>query len=288
MSTAWMPLYIADYRADTMHLSAIQHGAYLLMIMHYWQTGGLPEDEKQIARIACLTLQEWKKHRATLNAFFHDGWRHKRIDAERTRTGEVIEKRRAAAQQMHSKRRAQADAHAPASADAHAHANGGARHLYPQSQRSSSNKGLYSEPQAREGTRHIAAGDLIDRLIGAASSNVCHDTKGIEIVKPILDLLSSGCDLDQDVLPVIREIVPKLEKPLKTWAAGFLREAILQRRADRLQGRGKPRAEPDWDMRRKFAPKLNTLPMDWGDPRVWPDHVRAWPEMQRFVEEAGA
>lgn len=82
MSPPWMPIYIADYRADTAHLCAAEHGAYLLLIMHYWQTGGLPEDDRALARIASMTPQEWRRHRPVLQAFFHDGWRHKRIDDE--------------------------------------------------------------------------------------------------------------------------------------------------------------------------------------------------------------
>jgi uncharacterized protein YdaU (DUF1376 family) len=81
-ATPWMPLYIGDYRADTTHLSAAQHGAYLLLIMHYWQQGGLPDDDEQLARIACMTIQEWRKHRPVIRAFFGEGWRHKRIDHE--------------------------------------------------------------------------------------------------------------------------------------------------------------------------------------------------------------
>lgn len=78
----WMPLYIADYRADTAHLSAAQHGAYLLLIMHYWTTGGLPDDDGALARIACMTPTEWRKTKPIVVTFFSTDWKHKRIDSE--------------------------------------------------------------------------------------------------------------------------------------------------------------------------------------------------------------
>lgn len=39
-----MPLNTADYRKDTSHLSAHEHGAYVLLIQRYWQDGSLPGD----------------------------------------------------------------------------------------------------------------------------------------------------------------------------------------------------------------------------------------------------
>lgn len=99
----WMPLSIADYLADTGHLSAAEHGAYLLLIMRYWQDGGLPEDERLIARYSKLDASQWAESRDVLAAFFEDGWRHKRIDAEIIKADEIISKRRAAAEQRYSK-----------------------------------------------------------------------------------------------------------------------------------------------------------------------------------------
>lgn len=90
MTTApWMPLYVADYLADTLHLSTIQHGAYDLLIMHYWRHGGLPDDDRQLAAITKMRSGEWAKHRPIIAAFFQDRWRHKRIDAELKRTADV-------------------------------------------------------------------------------------------------------------------------------------------------------------------------------------------------------
>lgn len=83
MSRPWMPLYIGDYRGDTAHLSAAEHGAYLLLIMHYWQHGGLPNDDRSLARIAAgMSSDEWAAMKPRLEEFFDDGWKHSRIDAE--------------------------------------------------------------------------------------------------------------------------------------------------------------------------------------------------------------
>lgn len=105
MSPPWMPLYIADYRADTSHLSAAEHGGYLLLIMHYWQKGGLPSEDKQLARIACMTPTQWKAAKKTIAKLFQDGWRHKRIDEELAHAADVIQKRKAAVEEREKKRR---------------------------------------------------------------------------------------------------------------------------------------------------------------------------------------
>jgi hypothetical protein len=67
---AWMPLHIADYLADTGHLTATEHGAYMLLIMHYWQNGHLPANEKLIARVARMTADQWEESRDKLLSYF--------------------------------------------------------------------------------------------------------------------------------------------------------------------------------------------------------------------------
>lgn len=101
---AWMPLFIGDYKKDTGRLTRDQHGGYLLLIMEYWNTGPLQDDDEELAAIALADVREWRKLRPKLERFFvvTEGlWRHSRIDRELDRWGErkaqAIERARAAA-----------------------------------------------------------------------------------------------------------------------------------------------------------------------------------------------
>jgi len=96
MKRNWMPLYIPDFLADTMHLSAAETGAYLCLIMDYWLHDGLPDDDRKLAMIARVQPKTWKEMRPTIQAFFRDGWQHKRIDAELLKMIGMTERRRAA------------------------------------------------------------------------------------------------------------------------------------------------------------------------------------------------
>ena len=98
MRRPWMPLYVGDYLGDTGHLTTAQHGAYLLLMMHYWRRGELPDDDRQLAKITKLPLKTWCGYRAVRQDFFHSGWKHKRIDAELERMMRVSEKRAIAGQ----------------------------------------------------------------------------------------------------------------------------------------------------------------------------------------------
>jgi len=97
---AWMPLYIGDYLADTMHLNAQEHGAYLLLLMHYWRNGPLLDDDKVLAGICRTSKTTWERHIATaVRAFFvHENGRlhQKRMDVEREKAAQISAKRREA------------------------------------------------------------------------------------------------------------------------------------------------------------------------------------------------
>lgn len=82
MSRIWMPMYWADYQKKTGHLSTVEHGAYMLLISHYWVNGSLPDDDKKLSRITRLSMDEWMEIRSTIAEFFYDGWRHHRVEEE--------------------------------------------------------------------------------------------------------------------------------------------------------------------------------------------------------------
>jgi len=88
----WMPLHIADYLRDTTHLQAEDSGAYLHLIMGYWVAGKLPNDDRQLARIAKLSLARFRRKRKILVAFFGEDFSsHKRIDRELQRAAAIGE-----------------------------------------------------------------------------------------------------------------------------------------------------------------------------------------------------
>jgi uncharacterized protein YdaU (DUF1376 family) len=95
-----MPLYVADYLGDTMHLTTLQHGAYVLLLMHYWKTGPLPDDPEALAAITRVDAKTWPAVWGKLTGFFTangDGMLHqKRMDKEREHWIDLSEKRREA------------------------------------------------------------------------------------------------------------------------------------------------------------------------------------------------
>jgi len=96
MSRGWMPFYVADYLADTGHLTVAEHGAYLLLIMHYWQRGSLPKEDDRLSSIARAMPEQWLSMKPTIAAFFDADWRHERIEAEIEKSRIAHEKRKLA------------------------------------------------------------------------------------------------------------------------------------------------------------------------------------------------
>ena len=116
MKRQWMPMFWGDFLANTMNLSAQEVGAYMLLIAHAWEHGGMiPYDQAQ--RIARIDNRHWRRVRGTIEPFFEverdakgipRRYYHGRVLSELAKADELSSKRKAAALHMHSKRRTHA------------------------------------------------------------------------------------------------------------------------------------------------------------------------------------
>lgn len=80
----YMQFYVADYLADTTHLTAEEHGAYMLLLFSYWQTGK-PLRIDRLATVARIPNDRWSSVAETLSEFFHvteTHWVQFRVEAD--------------------------------------------------------------------------------------------------------------------------------------------------------------------------------------------------------------
>ena len=83
-----LPLWTDAYLGDTTHLTTIEHGAYLLLLIVAWRTSDctLPDDDRLLARYARLEPRQWRRIKPILSEFFaiEDGkWKQLRLLDER-------------------------------------------------------------------------------------------------------------------------------------------------------------------------------------------------------------
>ena len=136
MKLIWYAFNPTEYNRDTAHLSMLEHGAYRLLLDHYYLTGfPLPAIAERLHRICrAFANAEQEAVQVVLQQFFEltpDGWKHDRVERELEKTRELSNKRKQAAASSHLKRKkepeeiiASASASACASACASAGANG--------------------------------------------------------------------------------------------------------------------------------------------------------------------
>lgn len=94
-----LPLWTDAYLADTRHLSTVEHGAYLLLLMEAWRRAScsLPDDDRVLSRLAGMSAGEWANIKPVVMAFWHFSrgeWVQKRLKKERTFVSEKREKQR--------------------------------------------------------------------------------------------------------------------------------------------------------------------------------------------------
>lgn len=111
-------LWTDAYLADTGHLTTIEHGAYLLLLMAMWRNDGwLPNDDKLLARYARLTPCQWKRVRSVIMGFMDassDRITQSRLTDELSAVKQVRESRKTSAKARWLKKRETGRANASA------------------------------------------------------------------------------------------------------------------------------------------------------------------------------
>jgi uncharacterized protein YdaU (DUF1376 family) len=82
-----LQLWTDAYLGDTTHLTTIEHGAYLLLLMAAWRTGdcSLPDDDKMLARFCRLSMKQWARIKPIMLTFWqveNGRWRQRRLTDE--------------------------------------------------------------------------------------------------------------------------------------------------------------------------------------------------------------
>lgn len=243
MSAPYMPLFIADYLADTAHLSAAEHGAYLLLIMNYWQRSApLPADDRKLARIARMTEREWAAARENIAEFFTaDGaeWRHSRIDKELAIVVEKSTKAKASARASASARQTFAErtlsersAFAERTQSYKARL-GKARQEAASAACKREGEGERAEPtpdptpEVRDAATGRAAPDRYAEI-----EHVCREALGRSapndpVIGPIVALIDGGKPLEGVVAVLRGEAARPRRKPIFTW--GVWKQIVVER-----------------------------------------------------------
>ena len=67
-----LPLFTDAFIADTVHLDAMETGAYLMLLMCAWRSPDckLPNDDKLLARYARCNARQWQKIKPSVMSFF--------------------------------------------------------------------------------------------------------------------------------------------------------------------------------------------------------------------------
>lgn len=67
-----LPFFTDAYLSDTRHLTTLQHGAYILLLMTAWRSPDckLPNDDKYLARIVGMDKRTWANNREAVMSFW--------------------------------------------------------------------------------------------------------------------------------------------------------------------------------------------------------------------------
>lgn len=247
-----LPLFTDAYLADTLHLTTIQHGAYLLLLMAAWRTRDctIPDDDAYLAKLTRMDKRTWMANREVLLAFWT------RVDGGRLRQGRLYDERKFVEQKRNKNVAA-----------------GKASALKRQGRSATGVQPNVNETSTPTPTptptpiNPLAPSDPFDeaeaalRAIPGITDHPVGVTPGIG---PIWQLVQQGYDLKRQIIPSIRDQLAKRPKGrlIKGW------QYFVPGIVESVQG-AVPAPTPDvpiekWAKRMKAAREMQQWDAKWG------------------------
>lgn len=260
----YMKLYVADYLGDTHHLGALEHGAYLLLLMGMWRAGGsLPAADANLAKLARCTASEWDAIKGDVLAFFKRSrgrLTHKRLTEELAKYENTSGKRSEAGKRGAAEKASKNNGKPQAIAS---DAESNCRHNQNQNQKEDIAAVVVG---ARARGDAWPDGQAMDhaRTLGELNPRIDPNRKPglITSLGEVARWRQQGFDWSLDVIPIITAHAAKPRAdPVSTWA--YFTPAIAQAHANRTRpvdpitpqaSHERPHAQPD-----KFDRKQRNL-----------------------------
>lgn len=264
-----LPLFTDAYLADTRHLTAEEHGAYLLLLMCAWRTRGcaLKDCDRTLARIVGVTRLRWAKLRPVLAEFFDitDGhWRQKKLtEVYRGVEARVAKNRANGAKGGRAKAARSVKAGASAGVgDSVGDSAGGSKKLPAKAK----GQNQTPEPKAEAGAPKLAAQPPTATAMADVLAAACLDGEGKGDRAAFDGWLVAGADVVADILPTLsriatREVSKTGRAPL---SLAYYTPAVYEARNSRLRavkaGKAHAASHPPAPEKRAFNPDSEA---DW-------------------------
>jgi uncharacterized protein YdaU (DUF1376 family) len=245
-----LPLFTDAYLADTRHLTAQEHGAYLLLLMMAWRAPDcrLPDDDAKLAKWASVDARTWSRIKPTIMEFWtpeSGTWTQRRLARER----EYVSKRAEVAREngKHGGR--------PKRLKSQGSENPAGKLQVTQT------KAPNPSPNPIAAAQHKGAAPplLADRLFEAMGFPSNPPIWAANI-GPITDLIAQGYDLESQILPVIRS---KRKASISGWR--YFVPIVIEEAQKRAAIPQAPMApQIDWEARLEVFYGSDTWSPSWG------------------------
>lgn len=252
-----LPLFTDAYLADTRHLTTVQHGAYLLLLMEAWRrpSTNLPDDDMLLSKLAGLSTTDWADAKPVLMAFWAldnrtKTWSQKRLTDEKSYVTKHSKKQR-------SNAKARWDKDKSAS---HGNATTDAKCMPNECQNDAPTPTPTPTPTSVVARDAFEEADAALRKIEGIEN---HPVFAQPVIAPIWQLVQQGFDLKTQIAPSIRRQLKNINgKRITTWA--YFVPGILED-AKPANSSPAPIATPEkWAERMEWARKRQQWGAVWG------------------------